>query len=176
MSDRAREGRHCVHVGLYHYSAHACMHASHEHGSWENWMGELNNWKIKCDKKLRVINPELSISCQFFYSVSQNKVLPSEKKIFKILLIISELFFIYDINMYVVVYHQCKYHQVWPFNFRDMTKSVRVFKISLVPTYPIHHVHWIMWPYLLSPTIIKQIIILLLLVFIYDVNKYFCTQ
>ena len=33
------------------------------------------------------------------YSVSQNKVLPSEKKYLKILLIISESFFIYDINI-----------------------------------------------------------------------------
>ena len=72
------------------------------------------------------------------YSVSQNKVPPSEKKILKILLVILELFYIFDINIYVVVYHQCKYQQVWPFNFGDMTKFVRVPKISLVPTYPIH--------------------------------------
>ena len=37
---------------------------------------------------------------------------------------IFRLFVIYDINIYVVVYHQCKYHQVSPFNFRDMTKVV----------------------------------------------------
>ncbi len=45
-------------------------------------------------------------------------------------------------KIYLVVYHQCKYHQIWPFNFRDMTKFVRVPKISLVPTFPIHHVHY----------------------------------
>ncbi len=37
------------------------------------------------------------------YSVSQNKVSPREKKILKILLIISELFLIYDINIYVLL-------------------------------------------------------------------------
>ena len=54
-----------------------------------------------------------------------------------------------------------------PFNFQDTTKFVRVLKIVLVPTYPIHHVHLDhdMWLYLRSPTIIKQIICYFLYLF-----------
>ena len=101
---------------------------------------------------------------------------PRARKILKILLTISELFFIYDINIYIVVYHQCKYHQIWPFNFRDMTPFVRVLKISLVPTYSIHHVHLKHDNVAIPTGNFNNKTSYSLLVFIYDANKHFCTQ
>ena len=79
----------------------------------------------------------LSYMASWVYSVSQNKVSPSEKKYKNTSHNFRTIVFIYNINICPIF--------------------VRVLKISLVLTYPIHHVHLDhdMWPYLLLYQLIQ---------------------